>query len=586
MRTVSAACILVFVAVSTALCQTPCDEISKHPIRFAILGDRTGDHQEGVYEAVVAEVEQMRPDFVMTVGDMIEGYISDTVEMNKQWDEYLGIVKQLTMPIYFTPGNHDITSDAMEPTYRARVAAPYYSFDHRGIHFVILDNSRTENPSEIDEAQITWLREDLAKSSAACYTFVFFHKPFWYKTLGDGQPDALHDIFNVNGVDAVFTGHFHKYFSAEFDGVVYTSIGSSGGQTEESPDGLLYHFGWVTVDGDGVHIGPIKKDAVLPWDVQTVAGMRAANTVKESGITFAQPVRLSNELALVDGTATVVLNNPVIDAAWSDTLRWETPQGWTITPSIYPFTMETGGSVTAQFTIKAADTLYPLPTVSTRLPYGEGRSTRVSQDLEVARTAYCTQANGPVVVDGQLTEACWSRPVTALFGNDALPSKVDSTAFYFAYDDVSLYVGVYCREASMDQLRASMTERDAAVYTEDAVGVMIQPRAASADVAQFYVNPLGTVYDQLIERASDGYWSGRNQWNGEIEVNATRATDSWVVEMRIPLGQFDALGSSTPQSGDRWRVQFRRKQARTNSAAAFQSPWQYDPTGFGELVME
>ena len=114
------------------------------------------------------------------------------------------------------------------------------------------------------------------------------------------------------------------------------------------------------------------------------------------------------------------------------------------------------------------------------------------------------------------------------------------------------------------------------------MGVMFQAESPSGDIPQIYVNPLGTVCDQLITQAGDGYWSGEPAWNGEVEVTAIRGADSWSVEMRIPLAQFAAKADS----GDRWRVQFRRKQARTSSTAALQAPWQYDPTGFGELVME
>ncbi len=53
--------------------------LTEAPMRFAIIGDRTGGHVEGVYEEMVAEVEAMKPDFVMTVGDHIEGYTEDTL---------------------------------------------------------------------------------------------------------------------------------------------------------------------------------------------------------------------------------------------------------------------------------------------------------------------------------------------------------------------------------------------------------------------------------------------------------------------------------------------------------------------------
>ena len=41
--------------------------------RFVVVGDRTGNHVEGVYGEILDEVQRLRPDFVITVGDMIEG---------------------------------------------------------------------------------------------------------------------------------------------------------------------------------------------------------------------------------------------------------------------------------------------------------------------------------------------------------------------------------------------------------------------------------------------------------------------------------------------------------------------------------
>src|ERR1035441_10117794 len=41
--------------------------------RFAILGDRTGEAQPGVYERVWKEVAAESPAFVVSVGDTIEG---------------------------------------------------------------------------------------------------------------------------------------------------------------------------------------------------------------------------------------------------------------------------------------------------------------------------------------------------------------------------------------------------------------------------------------------------------------------------------------------------------------------------------
>src|SRR5215469_1616946 len=53
--------------------------------RFAILGDRTGQAQPGVYEEAWREVAADQPDFVITVGDTIEGGSDLTAE--KEWQD-------------------------------------------------------------------------------------------------------------------------------------------------------------------------------------------------------------------------------------------------------------------------------------------------------------------------------------------------------------------------------------------------------------------------------------------------------------------------------------------------------------------
>jgi hypothetical protein len=573
---------MLMIVASTSSSQAPCNDLAENPVRFAILGDRTGEHQEGVFGAIVEEVVRLRPDFVMTVGDMIEGYTSDTAQMRTEWDEYFDLVKPISMPLYHVPGNHDITSDAMEPSYRDRVGETVYSFDHRRVHIVVLDNSRWDTQEEFPSEQVEWLRDDLASSADACYTLVFFHQPFWYRTLGSGSDDIIHNVLKDHGVDAVFTGHFHTYFSGEFDGIKYTSLGSSGGGAWESATGLMYHFGWVTIDGEGVHIAPIEKGAVRPWDDQTVEDLRSSNTVRNFALTFDQPVGVADDLTLTDDVVTIRIENRLSDTAYVDTLRWDVPEGWTVEPAEYAFAFSGNETVTAEFSITAPDSLYPLPTVATRLPFAEGKTVNVNHVLEIARTATCVRATEPVTIDGELNESFWQKPQSVLLGYEGELSEQDSAAFCFAYDDDNLYLAVFSYEAVMDSLVADLTERDAEVYTEDAVGLLYQPEPPGGDVYQFYANPLGTVYDQHIDRQPDGYWFGISAWNGEYEVNTTRGEDYFIVEARLPLDQVGA----TAKSGDRWRVNFRRKQARLHSAAALQVPWDYDPSTFGELVFE
>ena len=110
----------------TALATSGHAQTKSAAFRFAVIGDRTGGHVEGVYGEIIDEVQRLRPDFVMTVGDMIEGYTDDSTQLNSEWKEYLGLIDGLSMPIHHTPGNHDITNEVMRPFYLRYVGEPHY----------------------------------------------------------------------------------------------------------------------------------------------------------------------------------------------------------------------------------------------------------------------------------------------------------------------------------------------------------------------------------------------------------------------------------------------------------------------------
>ena len=64
--------------------------------QFAIIGDRGGGaNPQGTYERAIEQLNWLHPEFVMSVGDYVEGYTSDPKVMNAQWDEFDGIVAKL-----------------------------------------------------------------------------------------------------------------------------------------------------------------------------------------------------------------------------------------------------------------------------------------------------------------------------------------------------------------------------------------------------------------------------------------------------------------------------------------------------------
>jgi predicted phosphodiesterase len=552
------------------------------PVRFAIIGDRTGGHQDSVYEKIVAEVAAAKPEFVITVGDAIEGYTEDTTELNKEWQEYKAIVAPLAMPLHLTPGNHDITTDGQLGPYERNAGKPYYSFDYKNMHFIVLDVSRWESSDKIPAEQLDWLAADLATARKARFRFVFFHKPFWTATTAEGKPDTLHSLFRKYGVDAVFNGHNHYYYSAAYDGIKYTAVGSSGGETDSGPSGILYHWTMVTIDDKkGLIIEPkLLGGEKRSWDDVTYTDIQSVDRNALLGLRFSRPALVGEDLVVADTVKLVVKNQP-LETPLADTLRWETPAGWSVSPKTVAMNVAAGAEAEYRFAVACAGRPFPAPTMTLRLPYAKGKSCPVKATLRVARTATCGFAAKPPLIDGVLDEKCWQKPVTKLFTNDSEPARTDSTRFYFAYDTNNLYLAAVCFDPAVNTVKVQASQPDGAVYNDDCVGYFLQPDTGKGEIFQVYFNPGGIAFDQKIMVSEKSGMNADPKWNGTYEVKARLDKDQWRLEAKIPLAQFGA----TAKPGQAWGLNFRRKQPGRKASADWQ-PISYDPSAFGLLLFK
>jgi len=551
------------------------------PMRFAVIGDRTGSHQPGIYEQIVGEIEGMKPDFVLSVGDMIEGYTGDTMEIKRQRDEYKTILKPLTVPIYFAPGNHDITDSTYIELYKRQVGEPYYSFDIRGVHFIVLDNSCFDSVSAFPKEQLDWLISDLNKNKSAAYTIAFFHKPFWIETIANGKPDTLHALFVKYGVDAVFSGHYHTYFSGRFNDILYTGMGSSGGACYPGPTGLQYHFAWVTIDKDGIWIAPMKIGGVLGWDELTAAQFNLAEKIKSRAVKLDR-VFFGTGMTLPETEISVEIENPSSDLELADTLSWKVPEGWNVAPISLALEIPPKGKFKTAFTVRSSGSIYPAPMMALKLPYAKDKKLKVEKSLGISRTAYAHKVTKPISIDGKLTDDAWKDPVNKLFSEDVLSKPTEPVDFYFAWDEQNLYLAARCTETRMDQIVASSTKQDGAVYAEDCVGYFIQPKTEDGPTYQIYFNPLGTPFDQKIEQKNGEGVSADRNWNGAYEIKTFKGKDYWSVEAKIPLSVLEAK----IESGDTWAIGFRRKQKRLNAVLDWVIPTSYDSKDYGVLMMK
>jgi 3',5'-cyclic-AMP phosphodiesterase len=157
---------------------------------------------------------QTAPDFMIHTGDLT--HLAKPSEFDT-----LGQLMQgaKTKQVFYVPGEHDSAADDGKE-YLSRFGkgtkgTGWYSFDHRGVHFVGLVNSAAlEGMGKLGADQLAWLKDDLSACSASTPIVVFAHIPLWtvYPEWGWGTSDSEQALSYVQrfGSVTVLNGHIHQ----------------------------------------------------------------------------------------------------------------------------------------------------------------------------------------------------------------------------------------------------------------------------------------------------------------------------------------------------------------------------------------
>lgn len=257
--------------------------------QFAIVSDRVGGHRAGVFESAMAKVNLLQPEFVMCVGDLIEGYSEDPSTIRSEWSEIDGFVRTLGMPLFFVPGNHDLTNAVEVQEWQQRFGRLYYHFVYQDVLFLCLD---TEDPpsTHISAAQVEYVRQALAQNSGVRWTLVFLHEPLWTYPQDTGwqQVEAL-----LKGRrHTVFAGHFHTYAKYERNGESYYILATTGGAS--SLQGPVYgqfdHVVWVTMTDRGPCVANLMLDGIRDGDIRTERVAAIVDAVLMGGAVSPEPL--------------------------------------------------------------------------------------------------------------------------------------------------------------------------------------------------------------------------------------------------------------------------------------------------------
>lgn len=252
---------------------------------FVILGDKTsgGEGKWPIYDRAVDAINLLKPDFVITVGDMIPGHMETRPEWDAEWAEYMAHAKRIEAPLFFTVGNHDIANLACYKFWQEDFGRTYYSFDYKGCHFLIFntEEERIDGRGPAWRAMMDWVKADLAAAAKARHTYIFFHKPMW------DDPRFMDDWAELEGYlgarrFTVVAGHEHYHSTDIRNGNTYVIQSATGGGIQLSDAkkwGGFHSFGFVTVDGDESRYAVVEPEGgIWPVDVAPAAFRKAINT--------------------------------------------------------------------------------------------------------------------------------------------------------------------------------------------------------------------------------------------------------------------------------------------------------------------
>lgn len=162
-----------------------------------------------------------RPDLVLFTGDLTHDTEDHDVHVQRM-KQFQEITKRMNVPlIKCVPGEHDAGLDS-GGLYREFFGDTHYSFDHRGVHFVALDNVTRAKP-EVGTEQLAWLKKDLSRFPKTAPIVVFTHRPLfdlrpdweWFTSDGDDVMNVLSSYDNVT----VLYGHIHRDDEHQFGAV-------------------------------------------------------------------------------------------------------------------------------------------------------------------------------------------------------------------------------------------------------------------------------------------------------------------------------------------------------------------------------
>ena len=253
--------------------------------QFAIVSDRTGGVREGVFPRAVNKLNELRPEFVITVGDMIKGGAGnrDVDKLMGEWEEFNFFIKGFDMPFSIS---QEIMMWVMR--WQMRYGMSYMAFvitlSFTRMYFLCLNTQGGpgSKPAMLEDEQIQWSLNELRKKSTSAMDNCFYAPTALVDGGGNfnlkngkkelritdtGWPILAKEL--IKRQHTVFAGHVHHYGKYLRNKTSFYTLGTTGGGSKLRGEvfGEFDHATWVTMTDKGPRMANLLIDGIMKDDV-------------------------------------------------------------------------------------------------------------------------------------------------------------------------------------------------------------------------------------------------------------------------------------------------------------------------------
>ncbi len=506
--------------------------------QFAIVSDRTGGHRPGVFEEGVRKLNLLQPEFVMSVGDLIEGYTTDTVELNRQWDEFTGFVNQLDMPFFFVPGNHDLTNPVQERIWERRLGAKHYSFVYKNVLFIAMnseDQTRGSGRGSISDSQYEWIKKTLETHPDVRWTMLFMHQPLWVQ---DTDPVRWFDVEKLLTArkHTVFVGHRHHYVQYERNQSNYYMLATTGGASSlRGPQfGEFDHFTLITMTDRGPVLANLQLEGIFDEKMHTEAVESFTTKLWSSDVIRVEPLYLDGPFRK-DSIRFRVTNSYDVPM----TVRFSSGFSWDI-KSDFPKPETTVPPNSVVFLAmgveprknKPVEQLQPVKVkaeVAIKNQRGKAEFFVPFQFHAAPVKRYSlTKRKTDVKIDGNLAE--WDLPYAL--------TTPEGAAFHIQYGATHVYLAVQVNDKDIQN------KTDVPTFSQDFVGFVMdgQPQAQSASETgeDWFKKSLYFIVSPEDAKGKNSVWDMEESEKG-LEWKCVRNSGGYAFEVAVPIDYFKKM---------------------------------------------